>query len=52
MMGFGRVVPCRWGVPRRGVVQGPCTRDNSDQGPSPDGHWQPMTRLRTETRER
>jgi hypothetical protein len=40
------------GVPRRGVAQGPCTRDNRDQGLNPDGYWQPMIQLRTKTRER
>jgi hypothetical protein len=50
--GCGRVLPYRWGAPRRGAAQGPRTRDNSDQGPSPDGHWQPMIQLGIETRER
>jgi hypothetical protein len=50
--GCGRVVPYRWGASRRGVVQGPRTRDSSDQGPSLDGRWQPMIQLRIETRER
>jgi hypothetical protein len=50
--GCGRVVPCRWGAPRRGAAQGPHTRDNSDQGTNPDGHWQPLIQPRTETRER
>jgi hypothetical protein len=40
------------GAPRRGAVQGLGTRDNRDQGPSPEGHWQPMIQLRTKTRER
>jgi hypothetical protein len=44
--------PSGGGAPRRGAAQGPRTRDNRDQGPSPDGHWQPMIQLRIETRER
>jgi hypothetical protein len=43
--------PAGGGAPRRAAAEGPCTRDNRDKGLSPDGHWQPMIQLRTETRE-
>jgi hypothetical protein len=44
--------PAGGGAPRRGAAQGSRTRDNRDQGLRPDGRWQPMIQLRTETRER
>jgi hypothetical protein len=31
--------PAGGGEPRRGAAQGLGTRDNRDQGPSPDDHW-------------